>query len=143
MRYLQREHDLLRQLGEQILRTGDASLDRISLFRRFRRAWEAHTRAEEATLYAELMNRRDGELAAFKYSGDHKEAENLLSKLADMDIASSTWLREFEALKNAVEHHLDKEEDELFPLAEKLFDTETERALTERLAEARHAAIEE
>ena len=45
----------------------------------------------------------------------------MLGELQQIDIASGAWLAKFNEMRHRYEHHIDEEEEEMFPAAEKHF----------------------
>ena len=114
---LKRDHDrhreLLRQLGET---SGDSS-DRRDLFETFRVEVGAHAAAEEESLYATMLGKPDLREDAVHSVSEHKEITDFLGELADIDMASPAWLAKFKEMRHRYEHHIDEEEEEMFPAA--------------------------
>ena len=59
---------------------------------------------------------------------EHKEIDDFLGELNDMDMSSPGWLVKFKEMRHRYEHHIDEEEEEMFPAAaEELSAAEEER----------------
>ncbi len=119
---LENDHRRQRELARKLVETSGDSPERRELFAAFREEVEAHADAEEQTFYAALIAHPDGQEKARHSVSEHEEAADLLEELAELEMSSGGWLRKFEKLKDELEHHLDEEEDEVFPLARRLFD---------------------
>ena len=127
-----RHRDLLARLGE----TSGDSAERRTLFEQFRIEVTAHAAAEEESLYATMLAKPDLRDDARHSVSEHKEIDDFLGQLADLDPASEAWLTRFKAMRHRYEHHIDEEEEEMFPAAaEKLSDEE--EALLAKVFEAR------
>ena len=48
---------------------------------------------------------------------EHKEADDLIEKLAEMDFSSPGWIAAAEELQHKMVHHMDEEEEDVFKLA--------------------------
>ncbi len=133
------DHDKHRVLLGRIDKTRGDSAARRDLFERFRVEAAAHAAAEERSLYAAML--ADAELRhdAQHSVAEHKEIEDLLAALGEMDFGSSGWLTRFRALKARYEHHIDEEEDEMFPHADKALSAATERKLAGEFRKAKPA----
>lgn len=60
---------------------------------------------------------------------EHEEAKGLLKELDKMDTGNSQWMPKFKELKDSVEHHVEEEEEKLFPKTKKtLSDNEEKEA---------------
>jgi hemerythrin-like domain-containing protein len=117
---IKQDHDAHRRVLAQLDETQGDSAERRELFETLKREAEAHTAAEEQTFYARLMAEPDGQEKSRHSVSEHKEAADILEELEDMEFSSPGWLTRFRSLKDALEHHMDEEEDEVFALAKKL-----------------------
>jgi hemerythrin-like domain-containing protein len=66
------------------------------------------------------MAEPDGQEKSRHSVSEHKEAADILEELEEMEFSSPGWLARFRSLRQALEHHMDEEEDEVFALAKKL-----------------------
>ena len=125
---LKADHDRHRTLLRQI---GDAPADspkRAELFKAFRVEVTAHAAAEEESLYATMLANPELRDDARHSVSEHKEIDDFLGELADLDTASGEWTETFGKLRHRYEHHIDEEEEEMFPAAaEELSDAEEAR----------------
>ncbi len=117
---LETDHDRQRDLVRRLAETSGDSADRRELWNKFKTELEAHANAEEQVFYAELIAHPDTQEKARHSVAEHKEAADLLEELDDMDMSSSGWLTRFKTLGHDVVHHVDEEEDEVFPKARKV-----------------------
>ena len=120
---LKQDHRRQRELAAQLADTSGDSADRQQLWQQFRAELESHANAEEQSLYAALIERPEAQEKAQHSIAEHKEASDLIKELDDIDMSSPAWLQKFKQLQDEVEHHLDEEEAEVFPLASQLFDS--------------------
>ena len=122
-----RHRDLLARLGE----TSGDSEERRALFEEFRTEVTAHAAAEEESLYATMLATPDLREDAVHSVSEHKEISDFLGELSDMDMGSSGWLVKFKEMRHRYEHHIEEEEDEMFPAAADGLTAEQERRLAE------------
>ena len=108
-----RQRDMLRKLGE---RPGDAAACR-ALFEAFRVDALAHAAAEEESLYAVMLARPELRDEGRHSVAEHKEIDDYFEELAEADFAGDAWLETFGKLRHRYEHHIDEEEEEIFPAA--------------------------
>ncbi|MGH8428315.1 MAG: hemerythrin domain-containing protein [Gammaproteobacteria bacterium] len=78
-----------------------------------------HDEAESATLYDRLMEFDDMRDHVAEHQSEHEEANDELRSLLDIDVEDSEWLDKLKEIKKAVEHHVEDEENKLFPEAKK------------------------
>ena len=126
---LKADHDTHRDLLARIANaSGD---DRAQLFESFRIEVTAHAAAEEGSLYATMLARPDLREDAVHSVSEHKEISDYFAELADLDAASDDWLSKFEEMRHRYEHHIDEEEEEMFPAASKQLTGEYEARLAQ------------
>lgn len=115
---LKQDHDRHRDLLDQIDKTHGDTPDRERLFENFRIEVTAHAASEELSLYATMMGKPDLREDAQHSASEHKEIDEMLTELYEMDFASTGWLTRFRTMKHRYLHHIDEEEEEMFPAAE-------------------------
>lgn len=116
---LKADHDRHRDLLDRIDQTQGDSDERRNLFEAFRVEVTAHAASEEMSLYATMLADPDLRDEAQHSVAEHKEIEDFLTELYEMDFASTGWLTRFRTMKERYLHHIDEEEEEMFPVAEK------------------------
>ncbi|HMO77446.1 MAG TPA: hemerythrin domain-containing protein, partial [Sphingopyxis sp.] len=114
---LRADHDRHRELLDRIDETQGDSDDRRYLFEAFRVEVTAHAASEEMSLYATMLGKPDLRDEAQHSVAEHKEIEDLLTELYEMDFSSTGWLTRFRTMKDRYLHHIDEEEEEMFPEA--------------------------
>ena len=145
---LKADHDRHRELLDRIDATHGDSAERRDLFEAFRIDVTAHAASEEMSLYATMLATPDLRDEAQHSVAEHKEIEDYLTELYEMDFASSGWLTRFRTMKDRYLHHIDEEEEEMFPAAEKELSDERKKELIkifekEKPKEKAKAAAEE
>ena len=115
---LKADHERHRELLERIDATQGDSDDRRYLFEKFRVEVTAHAASEEMSLYATMLGKPDLRDEAQHSVAEHKEIEDLLTELYEMDFGSTGWLTRFRTMKDRYLHHIDEEEEEMVPEAE-------------------------
>lgn len=81
-----------------------------------------HSEVEDQVLYAKLRQHEETRDLILESKEGHKVIDKLLRELDRNDETSDQWVAKFEVLKENVEHHVDEEENELFPKAEKIIE---------------------
>jgi hemerythrin superfamily protein len=115
---LKADHDRHRELLDRIDATHGDSDEREQLFEAFRVEVTAHAASEELSLYATMMGKPDLREDAQHSTSEHKEIDEMLTELYEMDFASTGWLTRFRTMKHRYLHHIDEEEEDMFPAAE-------------------------
>ena len=123
---IKRDHaevkDMFKQF-EELSPTAKAT--RAKLGTKIMDALEAHTSAEETTLYAALRDQlRAGEERIKVLEGfeEHGVANDLIAKIKDTDPKDDSYVARMDVLRESVEHHIKEEESVIHKLARGTFD---------------------
>jgi hypothetical protein len=106
---LTQDHRRVEELFKQFDETGDVSI-----------AWQVclelsvHSMVEEEMLYG-LYSAKVDNAGAAEARAEHQEAKDLILALEGMDPASDEFVVTMTKLKTSVLHHVDEEENEMFP----------------------------
>ena len=103
--------------------------DRAELFEALRVEISAHAAAEEESLYATMLANPDLRDEARHSVSEHKEVDDFFGELVELDAESPEWTAKFEKMRHRYEHHIDEEEEEMFPSASKRLSPEDEARL--------------
>ena len=101
------------------------------------RQLEMHTSIEETIFYPAVRNEIGGEqvddmiLEAYE---EHHVVKTMLKELPKVDPAAENFKAKMTVLKELVAHHVEEEEKEMFPMAERKLGAERSRELAERMA---------
>ena len=133
---LKADHDRHRELLDRIDATQGDSDERRYLFETFRVEVTAHAASEEMSLYATMLANPELRDEAQHSVAEHKEIEDFLTELYEMDFASTGWLTRFRTMKERYLHHIDEEEEEMFPTAAEALSRKTEAEMA-KVFEAR------
>jgi iron-sulfur cluster repair protein YtfE (RIC family) len=105
-----------------------SALARKTVFDQIRDSLMVHTQVEEEIFYPAIRN-----LAIGGESGkvdeayrEHQTVKDLLNQMSNMDASSDEFDRKLTELKRNIQHHVNEEENEMFPLV-------TSRMSSERL----------
>ena len=136
------DHNRHRDLLAKIAETSGDSEERRTLFEKFRIDVTAHASAEEQSLYAEMMARPELSDDARHSVAEHKALDDLIGELVDMDMSSPGWLTKFKTLRHDYEHHIEEEEEDMFPNADKELSKAVETKLGKIFADRKPAEME-
>lgn len=123
---LKADHDRQRDM---LGRLAEPSSDRSKLFEQFRLEIQAHAAAEEESLYATMLAKPELRDDARHSVSEHKEVDDLLGEMIDLDPSSPAWDEKFGQLRHRYEHHIDEEEEDMFPAAAEVLSEHKEREL--------------
>ena len=114
---LKADHDKHRDLLARLEETSGDSETRRKLWREFFYDVGGHAAAEEETFYGPMIKTEDGQPHARHSVAEHHELDELMQELNEMDMSSPGWLTRFKTLRHDYEHHIDEEEQDIFPCA--------------------------
>ena len=139
---LKQDHDAHRQLFDKMADAKDEP-DRLEkLFEQFRVEVTAHAAAEEETLYATMLARPDLREDAQHSVSEHKEIDDYLEELEELSFNGEEWNRVFAQLKKRYLHHIEEEEEEMFPDAARELTAEEEQKLAARFTQRKPAELQ-
>jgi len=88
---------------------------------------EVHAQLEEETFYPAVRDRVKGdeenEELMDEADEEHHVAKVLIAELMDMEASDSHYDAKFKVLAESVKHHIEEEEDEMFPAATEVLDS--------------------
>jgi len=129
------DHRRVEQLFKQFDETGDPAVaEQIFL------ELSVHSIIEEELVYGLYSSKVDSK-GAQEARHEHQEAKDLIVELESMEPGSDMYITTMTKLKTAVLHHVDEEENDMFPKILKAL-PETAAILGNDIA-ARRAAVEE
>lgn len=118
---LKKDHDLARELLEQLSKTRTSSVRRrAELLRRLAIELKIHKLAEEAVFYPALMEREETRLLVEAALQEHAETDHLLNELRSIRPEDDDWKQRLLQLRDRVEQHIRSEERELLPEAQRV-----------------------
>jgi hemerythrin superfamily protein len=139
---LKSDHDLHREMLERIANAKPDSAERNELFESFRVEVTAHAAAEEQSLYATMLGEPSLQDEGRHSVAEHKEIDDLLGELQDEPVASASWDAKFKEMRHRYEHHIDEEEEEMFPAAQKELTPQTAEELGAKFDRRKPAELE-
>jgi hemerythrin superfamily protein len=134
--HLREDHRKIEALMETVSEADeDDAKTREEFFPQIRDTLTLHTELEERYLYPALREFEETRDLAEKAVEDHAEAKNLLREISALKPGDTDWMDRFEELRDAVEAHVQEEEDDLFPLAQETLDKNRIEDLRTKMAE--------
>lgn len=121
---LKRDHQEISRLLDELIGLNEGGDNWQDLINRVRDSLVPHSRAEEAVFYNSLRSLDQAkDLVRHSYR-EHMEAERLLRLLQVKEKIDLDWKQTAQKLKIAIAHHVDKEENKIFPVARSLLSFE-------------------
>lgn len=131
--HIKQDHDKVKQLFGQLEETEDPRQCE-QLFQQLKQEVLAHAKAEEQTFYSAMME-NDLKEQAQHSKQEHQEVESLMQQLESMEPAEKEWRNLVKKLRQELEHHMQEEENEIFPKAQKVIEGEAAETLAEDMEE--------
>ena len=138
---LKRQHREVEKLFSTALKNDDAKTRRDAM-RKIVRALQHHTAIEEKIFYPavrELGTKKAEEMVGEAYE-EHHVVKLVLAELPGLDPSAENFDAKMTVLKELVEHHVEEEEQEMFPMAERRLGQEQSAELAQRMEGSAEAA---
>ncbi len=132
---LKRQHREVEKLFSTALKTENASTRRKAT-EDIIQALEHHTRIEEEIFYPavrEIGTKKAEEMIGEAYE-EHHVVKLVLAELPGLDPGADNFEAKMTVLKELVGHHVEEEEDEMFPMAEKRLGDDRSSELAAQMA---------
>jgi hemerythrin-like domain-containing protein len=113
---LKKDHQEAARLMDQIETAADGGQNSgVELFNQLKNALTLHTRIEEQVFYPALENHQETRDLVKEAYTEHDEVKNLLSEISGLSPSSNDFINKLTELRDNVEHHVEEEENEMFP----------------------------
>ncbi|MFL6213940.1 MAG: hemerythrin domain-containing protein [Blastocatellia bacterium] len=97
---------------------GDPSV--MMTFNQLKEALTLHAEIEEQIFYPALRNNDETEDQIEESFEEHQEVKDLLAEMSGLQGGNDEFISMMSDLRDAVEHHVEEEENELFPQAQQI-----------------------
>ena len=131
-RHLAGEHAEVATLMKRVSASSDDTEIREQLFPEIRKNLLAHAKAEEKEFYEALRTLPQTASMIPQAVEEHRRIAKYLEQLQRENCATDAWLDTFRAFESAVEAHVQREENELFPASKDAFDSDRAKQIDER-----------
>ena len=121
---LKKDHDTVDQLFQKVKANEDG--DNTATFEKIKHELDIHAHIEEKIFYPRVVEEGDEELQKMVLEGieEHRQVKMFLKELANLADDSEKFAPKLKVLMEDVEHHVQEEEGEMFPLVEEQFDAQ-------------------
>jgi len=118
---LKEDHDRVQELFDKVKSSDEKR--HPALFERIKKELDVHTHLEETIFYPNLRAQGDKELVDIVLEGieEHRQAKMFLKELDSLKKDSSKFEPKLKVLMEDVEHHVQEEESDMFPLVKRQF----------------------
>lgn len=113
---LKNDHDKVAAMFERVRENEDGN--NAEIFRRIKEELDMHAHVEEQIFYPHLLDNGDKELKKIVREGleEHGQVKMFLSELSGLRGDSPKFKAKLQVLMEDVEHHVEEEENEMFPM---------------------------
>ena len=129
---LKADHRKVAQLFEELESANGKA--KLQVFEQIKMELELHAHIEEKIFYPALEKPRETHDLTLEAYEEHDVVKNLLRQLGRAKTANDEWEAQAKVLQENVEHHVEEEENELFPKAESALGDDRIEALGEEMA---------
>ncbi len=129
---LKTDHRKVAELFEELEAANGKA--KLQVFEQIKTELELHTHIEEKIFYPALEKPRETHDLTLEAYEEHDVVKKLLKELSKAKSATDEWEAQAKVLRENVEHHVEEEENELFPKAEAALGEDKIEALGEQMA---------
>ncbi|QJR82481.1 hemerythrin domain-containing protein [Alteromonas pelagimontana] len=140
---IRQDHEKQRSLLKILAETSGDTPARQEYYQELKDQLESHAIAEERFFYSPLIDTDEAIELSRHGMAEHHEIDELLEKLDETDMSSSGWLHHLKALQELVEHHFNDEEQDFFPIADKVLSKQQKNHLAKEYRDEMQAELHE
>jgi hemerythrin superfamily protein len=122
VKLLKQQHREVESLFKKFEKASEAS-EKKQIFEQIADSLAVHATIEEKHFYPATKSARTEDLLREAVE-EHLQAKRMIADLMELDAASDQYDAKVTVLKEEIEHHVEEEEDDLFPKVEKMFGAE-------------------
>jgi len=135
---LKQDHEKVSGIFEQIEETTERAVKtREELYGRLRMELDIHSEIEEEVFYPSIEELDETRALTLEAYEEHNVVKQLLDELDALPVDDETWTAKLKVLHENVDHHVEEEETELFPLVRQVLTKEAIDELGVRLQAAK------
>lgn len=120
---LKQDHRKVEKLFAQAEATEDEK-KKEALFEQIKAELETHTHIEETVFYPALQQNEELKDMVLEAVEEHRQVKTLLREISGLADGSEKFDAKLKVMKENVEHHVEEEEEEMFPQVEEYFSPE-------------------
>lgn len=130
---LKADHDVVRKLFQDVKESEESKHPPI--FKKIKAELDVHAHVEEVIFYPKLQEDGDKELVDIVLEGieEHRQMKMFLRQIAELSDDSEKFEPKLKVLMEDTDHHVKEEEDKMFPLVKKQFDSGVLNTLGDRM----------
>jgi iron-sulfur cluster repair protein YtfE (RIC family) len=124
---LKADHEKVKSLFNKTESASES--EQLSLFKQIHEELEIHTHIEETILYPRLKEIEELKDITMEAVEEHHQAKVIMREISSLSDDSSKFEPKLKVLQEDIEHHVQEEEEEMFPKMQKIFSSEDLEAL--------------
>ena len=117
---LKQDHREAEGLMDQIKTADKGDRSAKEIFMQLKAALTLHTEIEEQIFYPALRDHEETSDMIPESLEEHREVDQLLAEMTTLNPRNDEFMDKLTELRDAIEHHVEEEETEMFPKAEKV-----------------------
>src|SRR3954471_3948343 len=134
IKLLKEDHKKVKKMLEELEGTTErATKKREELFAEVQRELKLHELVEEEIVYPAFREQAKLKDIVLEGYEEHHVVDLIMEEIAGEAPTDQTWAAKVKVMKENVEHHVEEEEDKMFPQARKLFKSEELEMLGEQV----------
>ena len=137
---IKQDHRKIKRLFERLAEAESGSPSQARLFAELKRELELHTTVEEKYFYPVLQQHDEARDLIEEAIEEHSDVKATLEELDQADKEDDRWAEELSELQQDVEHHVEEEENTVFPIATELLDAAQADAIARDIQKEKAAA---
>jgi len=120
---LKDDHQKMRKLLTELDSTGESdTTKRQRLFTQVKEELTVHEAIEEEIFYPALKQHRKAKEIVLEAYEEHGVVDMVMTEIEQVPFDDETWGAKFTVMKENIEHHIEEEENEMFPQARDAFE---------------------
>jgi hemerythrin-like domain-containing protein len=137
---LKADHKKVASLFDRVKET-ESEKEHLKLFEQIKSELEVHTHIEETILYPTLRQYEELKELVLEAFEEHKQVKTLIREIEGLVEGSERLDAKLTVMGENVEHHVEEEENEMFPKVEKLMSREELEELGAQLQAAKKESL--
>ena len=135
---LVKDHEMVKGIIEKLMETSSsAKKTRQELLKTLKKELTDHENLEERVVYPPLEDRKSTRDLTLEAYQEHHVVDLLLEELESLDFKDEDWKAKLTVLQENLLHHVQEEETELFPKAEKTLTKDQLKTMEQQIAQAK------
>ena len=144
LRLLKDDHTKVKKMLEELDGTTErAEKTRTEVLRPLKHELTIHETIEEEILYPALKEFAKTKDIALEGYEEHHVVDEIVAELEATPVSDETWGAKLTVMKENLEHHIEEEEDEMFPQARQVMEPAELDELGERMAARKEELLAE